>query len=96
MLIGQGANDPRVPLTEAEQLIAALHANDVPHQYVLFPDEGHGLVKPGNRLHFYTLVEQFLAEHLGGRAEPADANAPALSVLAVTDEPVDTATPAPH
>jgi dipeptidyl aminopeptidase/acylaminoacyl peptidase len=77
VLVVQGANDPRVPIAEAEQLIAALRGNGVDHQYLLFGDEGHGLAKPGNRLRFYAAAEQFLATHLGGRAEPADDNPPA-------------------
>ena len=38
--------------------------------YVTFPDEGHGFARPENRLAFNAIVEQFLAKHLGGRAEP--------------------------
>lgn len=75
VLIGQGANDPRVPIAEAEQLITALQGNGVEHTYLLFDDEGHGLTKPENRLRFYAAAEQFLAAHLGGRAEPAHADA---------------------
>ena len=45
-------------------------AHDIPVTYVLFPDEGHGFARPVNRLAFMALAEQFLAEHLGGRAEP--------------------------
>jgi hypothetical protein len=37
---------------------------------VLYPDEGHGFARPENRLHFFAVTEQFLAKHLGGRAEP--------------------------
>jgi dipeptidyl aminopeptidase/acylaminoacyl peptidase len=70
LLIAQGANDPRVPQAEAEQIVAALRANDVPHEYLLFPDEGHGFAKPANRLRYYAAVERFLAQHLGGRCEP--------------------------
>jgi dipeptidyl aminopeptidase/acylaminoacyl peptidase len=71
VLIGQGANDPRVPQAESEQIVAALRDRGVAHQYLLYPDEGHGLVKPDNRLRFYAATERFLAEHLGGRAEKA-------------------------
>ena len=39
-------------------------------QYVVYPDEGHGFVRPENRLHFFAVAEEFLAKHLGGRAEP--------------------------
>ncbi|HEY9838852.1 MAG TPA: prolyl oligopeptidase family serine peptidase, partial [Candidatus Obscuribacterales bacterium] len=69
LLIAQGANDPRVTQVEAEQIVAALTEKGIPHQYMLFPDEGHGLAKPPNRMRFYAAVEQFLASHLGGRYE---------------------------
>jgi dipeptidyl aminopeptidase/acylaminoacyl peptidase len=71
LLIGQGANDPRVKQAEAEQIVAALQQNDIPHEYMLFPDEGHGFAKPANRIKFYTAAEKFLAKHLGGRFEEA-------------------------
>jgi dipeptidyl aminopeptidase/acylaminoacyl peptidase len=70
LLIGQGANDPRVKQAESEQIVAALRQAGIEHEYMLFPDEGHGLAKPENRLRFYAAVERFLARHLGGRAEP--------------------------
>ncbi len=69
LLIAQGANDPRVKQSEAEQIVAALKAKNIPHTYMLFSDEGHGFVKPANRIKFYTEAEKFLAEHLGGRQE---------------------------
>jgi dipeptidyl aminopeptidase/acylaminoacyl peptidase len=69
MLIAQGANDPRVSQAESEQIVAALRAHGVEHEYLLFPDEGHGFAKPENRLSFYAAAEAFLARHLGGRAE---------------------------
>ncbi|MDX3852288.1 S9 family peptidase [Streptomyces sp. AK02-01A] len=69
LLIGQGARDPRVRSEESERLVAALRRNGVPHEYLLFPDEGHGFVRPRNRLAFYAAVERFLAQHLGGRYE---------------------------
>ena len=69
VLVAQGANDPRVKQAEAEQIVAALTAKDLPHSYLLFDDEGHGLAKPANRERFYAAAEAFLAEHLGGRAE---------------------------
>jgi dipeptidyl aminopeptidase/acylaminoacyl peptidase len=39
------------------------------HEYMLFPDEGHGFAKPENRLRLYAAAERFLARRLGGRAE---------------------------
>lgn len=69
MLIAQGANDPRVKQSESEQIVAAMKAKGIPHEYLLFEDEGHGFAKPENRLRFYAAAEAFLAAHLGGRAE---------------------------
>ena len=70
LLIVQGANDPRVKQAESEQIVAALREKAIPHEYMLFEDEGHGFAKPENRLRFYAAAERFLAEHLGGRFEP--------------------------
>ncbi|MGH9224426.1 MAG: S9 family peptidase [Acidimicrobiales bacterium] len=69
LLIAQGANDPRVKQAEAEQIVAALTEKGIDHEYLLFPDEGHGFAKPENRLKFYAAAERFLAKHLGGRYE---------------------------
>jgi dipeptidyl aminopeptidase/acylaminoacyl peptidase len=70
LLIGQGANDPRVKQTEADQIVEAMKAKHIPVTYVLFPDEGHGFARPENRMAFNAVAEAFLAEHLGGRFEP--------------------------
>lgn len=70
LLIGQGANDPRVKQAESDQIVEAMRKNKKEVQYVLYPDEGHGFARPENRLHFFALSEQFLAKHVGGRAEP--------------------------
>ena len=48
MLVMQGANDPRVPQSESEQVVAGIRASGVPVSYVLFADEGHGFLKKGN------------------------------------------------
>jgi dipeptidyl aminopeptidase/acylaminoacyl peptidase len=70
LLIGQGANDPRVNQAESDQIVAALRKANKPVEYVVYTDEGHGFARPENRLHFYALAESFLAKHLGGRCEP--------------------------
>jgi dipeptidyl aminopeptidase/acylaminoacyl peptidase len=70
LLIGQGANDPRVKQTEADQIVEAMQAKNIPVTYVLFPDEGHGFARPENRLSFNAVTDIFLATHLGGRSEP--------------------------
>ncbi len=72
LLIGQGANDPRVKQAESEQIVAAMTAAGKPVTYVLYPDEGHGFARPDNRLQFYALAEEFLARYLGGQREPAE------------------------
>jgi dipeptidyl aminopeptidase/acylaminoacyl peptidase len=72
MLIAQGANDPRVKQAESEQIVAVMIEKGIDHEYLLFPDEGHGFAKPENRLKFYAAAERFLAKHLGGRHESTD------------------------
>ena len=62
-------NDPRVLQAESESIVAALKDAGVVHEYLLFPDEGHGFVKPENRLRFFAAVEDFLARYLGGQVE---------------------------
>ena len=69
LLIGQGANDPRVKQAEAQQIVSAMQAKNLPVTYVLFPDEGHGFARPENNMAFFAVTEQFLSQHLGGRAE---------------------------
>jgi dipeptidyl aminopeptidase/acylaminoacyl peptidase len=70
LLIGQGANDPRVKTAEAEQIVAAMEKNGLPVTYVLYPDEGHGFARPENRIDFQARAEAFLGSCLGGRVEP--------------------------
>ncbi|HEY9691970.1 MAG TPA: S9 family peptidase [Oculatellaceae cyanobacterium] len=70
LLIGQGANDPRVKQAESEQIVDAMHKAGKPVEYVVYTDEGHGFARPENRLHFYAIAEEFLAKYLGGRFEP--------------------------
>jgi len=70
LLVGQGANDPRVKQAESEQIVAAVEKNGGRAVYVLYPDEGHGFQRPENRMDFFARADGFLAECLGGRAEP--------------------------
>jgi dipeptidyl aminopeptidase/acylaminoacyl peptidase len=69
LLIGHGANDPRVKLSESERIVAELRKRGRPVIFVVYPDEGHGFARPVNNLDFFGRVEEFLAKHLGGRAE---------------------------
>ncbi|MFL0357333.1 S9 family peptidase [Erythrobacter sp. GH1-10] len=70
LLIAQGANDPRVKQSESDQIVGAMKEAGIPVTYVLYPDEGHGFAKPANNMAFYGIAENFLAECIGGRAEP--------------------------
>ncbi len=70
LLIGQGANDPRVKQSEADQIVKAMQEKNIPVIYVLYPDEGHGFARPENRLSFNAVTDIFLATNLGGRSEP--------------------------
>jgi len=69
LLVGQGRNDPRVKLATADAMVKALRDAGREVTYVVYPDEGHGFARPENQLDFFGRVEEFLAKHLGGRAE---------------------------
>lgn len=64
LLVIHGANDPRVPLSESEQIEAALRAKGVPCELLVYADEGHGLAKRANRLDAYVAAVAFLGRHL--------------------------------
>jgi dipeptidyl aminopeptidase/acylaminoacyl peptidase len=69
LLIGQGANDPRVKQAESDQIVDLMKKHKIPVIYALYPDEGHGFIRPENRLSFYAITEGFFAKYLGGRHE---------------------------
>lgn len=60
LIVIHGDNDPRVPLTEAEQMVDALRARDVPVEFLHFDDEGHGILKLKNKLVAYPAIGEFL------------------------------------
>jgi dipeptidyl aminopeptidase/acylaminoacyl peptidase len=60
LFVIHGANDPRVPLSEAEQLVASLRGRDVPCELLVYADEGHGLARLHNRLDAYPRAIDFL------------------------------------
>lgn len=64
LMVVHGANDPRVPLGEAEQVVEALRRRRVPVEFLVYPDEGHGLVKLTNKLDAYPKIAAFLERHL--------------------------------
>jgi len=69
MLIAQGGNDVRVPQQESDQMVEALKKAGVPVTYLLFPDCGHGFNSQEDMTKFYSTMEEFLSENLGGRVE---------------------------
>lgn len=69
LLIAQGANDPRVKVSESRQMVEAMRKAGKSVEYVEYADEGHGFARPENRMDFYAKAERFLADHLGGRYE---------------------------
>ncbi len=64
LFVIHGANDPRVPVGEAEQIVTALRERNVPVEYMRFEDEGHGLVKRANRLVAYPAAARFLDTYM--------------------------------
>ena len=64
ILVVQGANDPRVLQVESDELVAAIKANNVPVEYLLFPDEGHGFLRKQNRISASEAYLKFLDKHL--------------------------------
>jgi dipeptidyl aminopeptidase/acylaminoacyl peptidase len=66
LLVIHGANDPRVPVSEAEQIVRALQDRRVPVEFLRYENEGHGIIRRENRLEAYARAAEFLAEHLDG------------------------------
>lgn len=64
LLVVQGKNDPRVLQIESDEIVAAVRANGVPAEYVVFPDEGHGFTKRENKIKASDAYVTFLDAHL--------------------------------
>jgi dipeptidyl aminopeptidase/acylaminoacyl peptidase len=64
LMVIHGANDPRVPVSEAEQVVEALRARAAPVEYLRYEDEGHGITRLPNRLDCYPRVAAFLQQYL--------------------------------
>ena len=69
LMVIHGANDPRVPLSEAKQLVSALEDRSIPVEFLVFDDEGHGLAKRKNQISAYEATVAFLEKTLGGRTK---------------------------
>jgi dipeptidyl aminopeptidase/acylaminoacyl peptidase len=80
MLIVQGANDVRVPTRESEQVATVMDQHGVKVTYLLYPDEGHGILRKENERSFFAVVEVFLGECLGGRYGALDEHIEGSSV----------------
>jgi dipeptidyl aminopeptidase/acylaminoacyl peptidase len=85
LLIGQGANDPRVKQAESDRIVKAMQERKIPVSYVLYPDEGHGFGKPENSQTFFAAMEAFLSAHLGGYYEPITAEEISASSITVPE-----------
>jgi len=70
LLVAQGGNDPQVKKPQSDQLVEALKSRGAAVTYLVFPDEGHGFTRPENVIALRAVAEHFLAQCLGGRAEP--------------------------
>lgn len=69
-LVLHGANDTNVPVVEAEQVVAELRKRQVPVEFILFPDEGHGFVKTPNRVRATREIVRWFTLYLkGARAD---------------------------
>lgn len=95
LLVIQGANDPRVKQTEADQIVAKLHELGREVEYIVAPDEGHGFRGRENRLAMFARAEEFLAEQLGGRYQEEVAPDVAERLAAITVDPATVEMPAP-
>ncbi len=66
LLVLQGGNDPRVQRSESDDIVSAVRVNGVPHEYIVFDDEGHSIEKKENRLVAFGAIRRFLDKHLKG------------------------------
>jgi dipeptidyl aminopeptidase/acylaminoacyl peptidase len=66
LMVLQGANDPRVLKVESDEIVAAVRKNNVPVEYIVFPDEGHGFTKKKNQIEGYSAALKFLDRYLKG------------------------------
>src|SRR5690606_30805180 len=67
LLVVQGANDPRVKKAESDQIVVACRELNLPVEYIVADDEGHGFARPVNNMAFVAAMEKFLAKYIDGR-----------------------------
>ncbi len=91
LLVVQGANDPRVKQAESDQIVIAMRDKELPVEYIVAPDEGHGFRGLENRTAMFARIGEFLAEHNGGRyqQEMPDNIAARLDAITVAVDSVE-------
>ncbi|SDS67095.1 Dipeptidyl aminopeptidase/acylaminoacyl peptidase [Formosa sp. Hel1_31_208] len=82
LIVLQGAQDPRVLQVESDEIVAGVKKNNVPVDYVLFEDEGHGFVKKENQIEAYSRILKFLDVHLKNENAPIDGETPSTEIEA--------------
>jgi len=82
VLIGQGANDSRVPQEQSDMVVQKMQEAGVEVTYIVYPDEGHGFLRPANSMAFNAILEVFLGQCLGGRYEEITSQIEGSSVQA--------------
>ena len=75
LMVLQGANDPRVLKVESDEVVSTVKKNNVPVEYVVFDDEGHGFVKKENEIKAYSAILTFLDTYLKGNGKATAASA---------------------
>ena len=66
LMVIQGANDPRVVKAESDEIVEAVKKNNVPVEYIVFPDEGHSFTKKKNQMEANRRILEFLDKYLKG------------------------------
>ena len=74
LMVLQGSNDPRVLQIESDEIVQTVKKSNVPVEYVVFPDEGHGFVKKENEIKGYGQILQFLDKYVKPAPPPAAKN----------------------
>jgi len=87
LLVVQGANDPRVKQAESDQIVIALRDRGFPVDYLVASDEGHGFRRPVNNMAMFAEAEDFLSEHLGGRAQEGGSEEVVTRLAEITVDP---------
>lgn len=80
LIVLQGSQDPRVLQVESDEIVAGVRKNNVPVEYVLFEDEGHGFVKKKNQIEAYSRILKFLDRYLKEENLPVEGEVPKIEI----------------